>query len=190
MATNDSGPDADTGPISTGFRDGRNRARVMVPPGTIAPFGYLTPQDQFGDVERGNPLPYTLAPDQRRAVGLERETWQLEVVADPESDTKITQLDWQDAEILAPPELWGGGLPGGQLPPVPLQFDPATGLPRQWPLRYTVAHWSAVLRGLAPGTYTLRCRTVDTNGIAQPMPRPFPKSGRVAIHEVPLVVEE
>src|SRR5262245_16527310 len=64
---------------------------------------YLTPSDQFGTVERGNPLPYTLAPVKLREVGLDRETWQLEVVADPESDTKIerplskaqgTALDW------------------------------------------------------------------------------------------------
>jgi DMSO/TMAO reductase YedYZ molybdopterin-dependent catalytic subunit len=38
------------------------------------------------------------------------------------------------------------------------------------------------------GTYTLRCRSIDHNGIAQPMPRPFAKSGRVDIHEVTLVV--
>lgn len=404
MSANEAQPPADVGPISTGFQDGRNRARSTIPPGTIAPLGFLTPQDQFGDVERGNPLPYTLPLEQRRAVGLERETWRLEVVADPESDAKIeqplshelgsaldfaglmklaeqhavrymkgiscnnigeplgmglwegvplrvvvwmarpvenvrrvfysgyhnddptqvfqsslpigrvledppgelpvllcyklngeflsgkrggpvrmvvpeaygfksvkwlqrvvltndyrandtyalgnndlespmktfarfvdvpatakagkpiaitglaqvgvsglakvqysltpedapasaedtyfTRLDWRDAEILPPPELWGGGLPGDRLPSTPLQFDPATGLPRQWPLRYTVAHWSAVLRGVAPGNYELRCRTIDMNGIAQPMPRPFPKSGRAAIQQVSLIVEE
>ena len=52
------------------------------------------------------------------------------------------------------------------------------------------AHWAAVLRGVAPGRYELRCRTIDLNGIAQPMPRPFPKSGRAAIQHVSLVVEE
>jgi hypothetical protein len=89
MAANE-GPSTDAaGRISTGFRDGRNRARAAIPPGTIAPLGFLTPQDQFGDVERGNPLPYTLPPQQRRAVGLERETWHLEVVADPASDTRV-----------------------------------------------------------------------------------------------------
>ena len=72
-----------------GSEDGRHRARGQVPPATIAPLGYLTPQDAFGDVERGNPLPYTLPPERRRAVGLERETWRLEVVADPESDTRL-----------------------------------------------------------------------------------------------------
>jgi len=369
---------------------------------TIAPFGYLTPEAEFGDVERGNPLPYTLDVTRRREVGLERDTWQLEVIADPESNAKIEQplskelgtaLDfkalvqlgqahgvqylkgitcnnigeplgmglwegvplrvliwsvrpmenirrvyyygyhnddpnqifrsslpigrvledapgelpvilcykmngeyltgkrggpvrmivpeaygfksvkwlqrivltnhfaandtyelwnndidspmktfarfgdvpqtapagkrilisglaqvglsglakveycylrkdatspnedlnysherWEDAEILPPPEDWGGGLPGGRLPGVPLLFDRATGRPSQWPLRYTMVHWSAELPALDAGTYTLRCRTVDNNGIAQPMPRPFPKSGRVDIQEMSLVV--
>jgi DMSO/TMAO reductase YedYZ molybdopterin-dependent catalytic subunit len=403
MANPDAKPAADAGPISTGFRDGRMRARVQVPPATIAPLGYLTPQDEFGDVERGNPLPYTLPLERRREVGLERETWRLEVVADPASDTKLeqplsieagtaldfagllelaerhavqymkaitcnnlgeplgmglwegvplrvvlwmarpvenvrrvfyygyhnddpaqifqsslpigrvleeppgelpvllcyklngeyltgkrggpvrmlvpetygfksvkwlqrvvltndyrandtyalgnndlespmktfarfaqvpttaragepitvtglaqvgvsgltqvqywlhpadeplppddphlTRGDWQDADILPSPERWGGCLPGGQLPDTPLQFDPATGAPRQWPMRYTVVHWAAVLRDVAPGRYELRCRTIDLNGIAQPMPRPFPKSGRAAIQHVSLVVE-
>jgi DMSO/TMAO reductase YedYZ molybdopterin-dependent catalytic subunit len=378
-----------------------------VPPATIAPFGYLTPQEAFGDVERGNPLPYTLPPEKRRAVGLERETWRLEVVADPASDTKLerplsnelgTALtfdgllnlaethavryvkaitcnnigeplgmglwegvplrvvvwlarpvenlrrvyyygyhnddpaqvfqsslpigrvledppgelpvllcyklngeylagkrggpvrmlvpeaygfksvkwlqrvvltndyrandtyhagnndlespmktfarfahvpatakagepvpisglaqvgvsglakvqywvhpkgaplpdgddpafpafaggDWRDAAILPPPRRWGGGVPDGRAPDAPLQFDPATGQPRQWPLRYTVAHWATVLPGLAPGAYEVRCRSVDLNGIAQPLPRPFPKSGRAAIQAAPLLVE-
>jgi DMSO/TMAO reductase YedYZ molybdopterin-dependent catalytic subunit len=403
MANSDAKPATDAGPIFTGFRDGRPQARSRLAPTTIAPLGYLTPQEEFGDVERGNPLPYTLPPERRRAVGLERETWRLEVVADPGSDTKLerpltmaaeTALDfsglmqlaerhavqylkaitcnnlgeplgmglwegvplrvvlwlarpvenvrrvfyygyhnddpaqmfqsslpigrvledppgelpvllcyklngeyltgkrggpvrmlvpeaygfksvkwlqrvvltndyrandtyalgnndlespmktfarfaqvpvtaragepitvtglaqvgssglaqvqywlhpadvplppddphlmrgdWQDADILPPPTRWGGGLPGGQLPGTPLQFDPATGTPRQWPMRYTVVHWAAVLRGVAPGRYELRCRSIDLNGIAQPMPRPFPKSGRAAIQHVSLVVE-
>jgi DMSO/TMAO reductase YedYZ molybdopterin-dependent catalytic subunit len=405
MTTPDAKPTADAGPISTGFlEDGRPRARSRTAPTTIAPLGYLTPQEEFGDVERGNPLPYTLPPERRRTVGLERETWRLEVVADPGSDTKLerplsieagtaldfsglmhlaerhavqylkaitcnnlgeplgmglwegvplrvvlwmarpvenvrrvfyygyhnddpAQLfqsslpigrvledppgelpvllcyklngeyltgkrggpvrmlvpetygfksvkwlqrvvltndyrandtyalgnndlespmktfarfaqvpstaragepitvaglaqvgisglvkvqywlhsadvplppddpqltcgDWQDADLLPPPERWGGGLPDGRLPGTPRQFDPATGTPRQWPMRYTVVHWAAVLRGVAPGRYELRCRTIDLNGIAQPMPRPFQKSGRAAIQHVSLVVEE
>lgn len=405
MSVSETKTATDKGPISTGFReDGVMRAHVTVPPDTIAPFGYLTPQDDFGDVERGSPLPYTLPPERRWEVGLERETWQLEVVADPASDSKLehplsieagTALDfdgllrlaeqhgvqymkgitcnnigeplgmglwegvplrvviwlarpvenvrrvayygyhnddpaqmfrstlpigrvledppgelpvllcyklngqfisgqrggpvrmvvpeaygfksvkwlqrvvltndygaddtyqiwnndldspmktfarfaqvpttaqagapitvtglaqvgvsglakvqywlhpadaplppddphfthapWQDANVLPPPQLWGGDLPDGRLPGTPLQFDPETSAPHQWPLRYTFAHWSAVLLGVAPGRYDLRCRSVDLNGIAQPMPRPFPKSGRAEIQRVPLVVEE
>jgi DMSO/TMAO reductase YedYZ molybdopterin-dependent catalytic subunit len=381
-------PVADSGPFNTGYVDGRVQARAAIPQDTIAPLGFLTPQDQFGDVERGNPLPYTLPPERRREVGLERETWRLEVVADPESNTKLEQpmshaagtaldfdglmrlaerhavrylkgvtcnnigeplgmglwegvplrvviwqtrpvenlrrvfyygyhnddpaqifqsslpmllcykingeflsgkrggpvrmvvpeaygfksvkwlqrvvltndyrandtyqsgnndlespmktfarfvhvpsptqagvpiqitglaqvgvsglakvqywlqpddappadgdalfsdADWRDAEILPPPADWG--LAGGPLPDAPLQFDPSTGAPRHWPLRYTIAHWAAGLPGVAPGRYTLRCRSIDMNGIAQPMPRPFPKSGRAAIQHVPLIVE-
>ena len=379
------------------------RARWVEPPATIAPFGYLTPQNEFGDVERGSPLPYTLPPERRREVGLERESWRLEVVADPASNTRLehplsvemgTALDftellrlaelhgvqylkgitcnnlgeplgmglwegvplrvvlwlarpvsnvrrvfyygyhnddpaqvfqsslpigrvledppgelpvllcyklngefltgkrggpvrmvvpeaygfksvkwlqrvmltndyrandtyhqgnndlespmktfarfvqvppttkagvpitvtglaqvgvsglakvqcwlhpadaplppddphferasWQDADLLPPPEHWGGGVPDGRLPGTPLQFDPATGAPRQWPLRYTIAHWAAVLGGVAPGRYDLRCRTIDLNGNAQPMPRPFAKSGRAEIQQASLIVE-
>jgi len=42
---------------------------------------------------------------------------------------------------------------------------------------------------VAPGRYELRCRAVDLNGIAQPLPRPFGRSGVNAIQMVPLTVE-
>jgi DMSO/TMAO reductase YedYZ molybdopterin-dependent catalytic subunit len=391
-------------PVSTGyFEDGRMRSHSTRPRGTIARLGFLTPQDEFGDVERGNPLPYTLPAAVRRAVGLERETWRLEIVADPASDAKLerpmssdlgTALDfeglmkladkhvvrymkgvtcnnigeplgmgvwegvplrvaiwmarpvenirrvyyhgyhnddpaqmfqsslpigrvledppgelpvllcyklngeflsgkrggpvrmvvpeaygfksikwlqrvvltndwkandtyalgnndlespmktfarfvqvpstvsagsqivvaglaqvgvsglakvqcwlhpldaalppddpyfergnWQDATILPPPDHWGGGLPDDRLLAAPLQFDPASGAPRTWPLRYTVVHWSAALDGVPAGRYALRCRSIDLNDVAQPMPRPFAKSGRAEIEHVQIVVE-
>ena len=76
------------GTVSSGVGDdGRPRALWNQP--QIGRHGYLTPQTEWGDVERGNPLPYTLPPEVRRKVGLERETWQLEVVADPESNAKV-----------------------------------------------------------------------------------------------------
>jgi DMSO/TMAO reductase YedYZ molybdopterin-dependent catalytic subunit len=396
-------PAAEPQPVSTGyFEDGRMRAIGTRPPGTIARLGYLTPQAEFGDVERGNPLPYTLPLEVRRQVGLERETWRLEVVADPASDSKLehplsaalgTALDfdglmqlaethavrylkgvtcnnigeplgmglwegvplrvaiwmarpvenvrrvyyygyhnddpaqvfqsslpigrvledppgelpvllcyklngeflsgkrggpvrmvvpeaygfksvkwlqrvvltndwkandtyalgnndlespmktfarfvqvpstmnageqiavtglaqagvsglmkvqcwlhpvdatlpaddpyfdrgdWRDATILPPPDHWGGGLPDDVSPDAPLQFDPATGAPRAWPLRYTVVHWSALLNGVPAGQYVLRCRTIDLNAAAQPMPRPFAKSGRAEIEQVQVTV--
>ena len=62
------------------------------------------------------------------------------------------------------------------------------GKPKQWPLRLGKAHWAALLPGLAAGEYVLRCRTIDAKGQAQPMPRPFKKSGRCDIEEMPLVV--
>jgi hypothetical protein len=80
-------------------------------------------------------------------------------------------------------------LPEGKLPGAPLFFDPASAAPTQWPLRYTVAQWQATLPGVQPGAYRLLCRGIDCNGIAQPMPRPFPKSGRVAIQEATLRVK-
>jgi hypothetical protein len=106
----------------------------------------------------------------------------------PEDDPHFAGLDWQDAEILPPPTGWGGGLPDGQLPGTPLLFDPSTGAPQTWPLRYTVAHWAATLRDVPPGRYVVRCRTIDDNGIAQPMPRPFAKGGKAAIQELALIV--
>jgi hypothetical protein len=96
--------------------------------------------------------------------------------------------NWLDATILPPPADWGGGMPGDWVTASPHQFDPASGRPRSWPLRYTVVHWSARLPGVPAGEYTLRCRSVDLNDIAQPMPRPFPKSGRAEIEQLTLVV--
>lgn len=81
-------------------------------------------------------------------------------------------------------------MPDGKLPPIPLQFDPQTAEPRSWPLRYTIVHWAALLTELRPGRYCLRCRTIDANRIAQPMPRPFPKSGNNAVQEARLVVSD
>jgi len=106
----------------------------------------------------------------------------------PEDDPYFLKAPWQDADMLPPPKDWGGGLADGKLPPTPLQVDPATGRPHQWPLRGTIVHWATLLTDLSPGKYHLRCRTIDANGIAQPMPRPFLKSGHNAIQRVPLLV--
>ena len=57
-----------------------------------------------------------------------------------------------------------------------------------WPMRLTNAHWSAVLPGLPAGKYVFRCRTIDAQGHAQPMPRPFRKSGHAAIESVTFTV--
>jgi DMSO/TMAO reductase YedYZ molybdopterin-dependent catalytic subunit len=109
------------------------------------------------------------------------ETW-------PADDPYFTKAPWKDAEILSAPAKWGGDFPDGKLPPT-LEFDPATGRPARWPLPLTKAHWVARLPGLAAGKYVFRCRTIDANGIAQPMPRPFDKSGRASIEEKPLAVK-
>ena len=52
----------------------------------------LTPHAEFNTVERGNPLPYTLPLEKRREVGLERDTWKLEVFADPQSNSLVKTL--------------------------------------------------------------------------------------------------
>lgn len=50
---------------------------------------YFTPAEQFRDVSRGQPLPHSLSEDKKRKVGLTRETWQLEVVPDPENPATV-----------------------------------------------------------------------------------------------------
>ncbi len=104
-------------------------------------------------------------------------------------DPHFARSNWQDAEILPPPKRWGAELADAPLGDVPLQFDPAMGRPRQWPLRYTLVHWATMVSGAPAGKYLLRCRTIDHQGNAQPLPRPYPKSGRNAIHSVELVVD-
>lgn len=99
----------------------------------------------------------------------------------PDDDPYFKQADWKAVDILPPPNNWGGGLPGGKLPPTPRQVEPATGKPHTWPLRGTIAHWATLLDALPAGQYDVRCRTIDANGVAQPMPRPFPKSGHNVI---------
>jgi len=103
-------------------------------------------------------------------------------------DPYLTRADWQDAKILPPPEHWGGGLPDGPLPPMPGQFD-SQGRPLSWPLRYTIAHWAALLTARDVGQRELCCRSVDANGIAQPLPRPLAKSGHNEIQRTAVTVE-
>lgn len=95
---------------------------------------------------------------------------------------------WQPCTLNPPPADWGGALPEGVLPKDVWGFDPATGRPKDWPMRFSVAHWSATLKNLAPGAYEFRVRSVDLNGYAQPEPRPYPKSGRNEIQYRPIVV--
>ena len=128
--------------------------------------------------------------------GLSKVQYYLVPESEPlsENDPYFTKAQWQDADILPPPEHWGGNLPDDKLPPIPRQFD-AADKPLRWPIPNTIVHWAAVLktpRPLAPqgGKYDLRCRTIDANGVAQPMPRPFPKSGHNAIQKVQIVVED
>ncbi|MBL8851052.1 MAG: molybdopterin-dependent oxidoreductase [Planctomycetaceae bacterium] len=92
---------------------------------------------------------------------------------------------WLDADILPPPSNWGSEIP---LPT--LGFERESGRPLSWPMRLTKVHWATLHPGLPAGDYTLHCRTIDDRGIAQPMPRPFQKSGHAAIENVALKVGE
>lgn len=104
-----------------------------------------------------------------------------------DDDPYFTTAPWTDATILDVPKAWGGDLPSGAIPKDTFGFD-AAGKPKSWPMRLAKAHWAAVLPGLPAGEYTLRCRTIDAKGHAQPMPRPFKKGGRCDIEAVKLVV--
>jgi hypothetical protein len=108
----------------------------------------------------------------------------------PADDPWFTNADWKDAQVLPAPERWGGGLPEGKLPEGTIGIDATSGKPAAWPMRYSIVHWGALLTSLAPGKYDLLCRSIDANGIAQPLPRPFLKAGGNAIHKLPLTVEE
>src|SRR5258706_4268943 len=50
---------------------------------------YFTPTEKFRDVSRGKPLPHSVSDEQKRKVGLTRETWKLEVISDPEHPASI-----------------------------------------------------------------------------------------------------
>lgn len=122
--------------------------------------------------------------------GLDRVQYCVRSQKDPwlSDDPYRSKADWKDALVLPPPSNWGGGLAEGKLPTT-MQTDPATGKPYQWPLPYTIVHWAALLPGLDSGSYDLCCRTIDKNGVAQPLPRTLPKTGFNEIHTVTLVVK-
>lgn len=105
----------------------------------------------------------------------------------PSDDPYFAAAEWIDAAILPPPESWGGDLPGDRIPDGTLGFNPQ-GQPTHWPIRLAKVHWAVLLPPLPPGEYQLRSRTVDDKGHAQPMPRPFRKSGHAALEAVPFKV--
>ncbi len=107
----------------------------------------------------------------------------------PADDPYWTKAEWKDAEILPPPTNWGGGLPGGKLPERTIGIDPVKGTPLQWPMRYTIAHWAALAAGVPAGSYDIICRTVDGNGIPQPLPRPLARTGFNTLQVATLVVK-
>jgi molybdopterin-dependent oxidoreductase-like protein protein len=191
-------------PDAYGFKSVKWLIRVVL---TNAPFGndtyasgnndvdsWMKTSAQFlsrpAKVRAGEPVPVTgLA--QVGISGLTKVQYLLspQDQAWPADDPWFTKADWKDAEVLAAPERWGGGLPQGRLPEGTMGIDAKSGKPIAWPMRYSIVHWGALLANIPPGKYDLRCRTIDANGIAQPLPRPFLKAGGNSIQNVPLTVE-
>ncbi|MBM3970221.1 MAG: hypothetical protein FJ302_10205 [Planctomycetes bacterium] len=118
------------------------------------------------------------------------QVWICPKDKEPENDPNFTTANWTDATILDPPKsgAWGGDLPDGRIPANTQGFEP-DGRPKTWPMRLSKVHWAALLPGLPAGEYRLRSRTIDEKGQAQPMPRPFKKSGHAAIEQVRLIVK-
>jgi DMSO/TMAO reductase YedYZ molybdopterin-dependent catalytic subunit len=106
----------------------------------------------------------------------------------PEGDPYFTTAPWVDAELLGRPKHWGA-LPEGKIPADTFGFD-AKGEPKTWPMRLWKVHWAIELPGLPPGEYTIRSRSIDEKGHAQPLPRPFRKSGHSAIESVVVKIKE
>jgi DMSO/TMAO reductase YedYZ molybdopterin-dependent catalytic subunit len=141
------------------------------------------------EVKPGEPIPVT-GYAQVGISGLSKvQVWiHSNATERPAGDPYFTTAPWTDAQVLAPPKHWGD-LPDGKILAGTLGFDAATGQPRTWPMRLAKIHWAALLPGLPSGAYTLRCRTIDEKGMAQPMPHPFQKSGHSAIESVDITVK-
>ncbi len=99
-----------------------------------------------------------------------------------EADEALPErAEWIPCNLEPPPADWSRVLPDGISPREVLGFDPRTGQPATWPLRYSMVSWFITLKDLKPGSYEVRVRAVDLNGWAQPEPRPLTKAGRNAI---------
>jgi DMSO/TMAO reductase YedYZ molybdopterin-dependent catalytic subunit len=103
-------------------------------------------------------------------------------------DPAWLKADWKPCDLEPAPVDWEGQLPKNVKPKEVWGFDPKTGKPKDWPMRYSYALWSVNLKDLAPGAYEFRVRTIDLNDYAQPEPRPYPKSGRNEIQYKPIMV--
>ena len=112
------------------------------------------------------------------------ECWVRKVSAEQEplseDDPEFLGAPWKPCHIYPQPD-WSSVLPEGTLPKDILGFDPTTGTPATWPLRYGMGFWYFEANNLKPGHYEVRARSVDLNGFAQPEPRPARRSGKNAI---------
>jgi hypothetical protein len=141
------------------------------------------------EVKAGKPIPIT-GVAQSGISGLSKVQYWLhpEKAPYPIDDPYFTKALWQDAQIFSAPDRWGGGLADGNLPAGTIGIDPSTGKPRSWPMQYSIVHWAALIKNVPTGKYVLRCRTIDANGVAQPLPRPFGRSGLNHIEQVSIAV--
>ncbi len=140
-------------------------------------------------VKSGKAIPLT-GVVQCGASGLSRVQFWLKPKSEswPSEDRYFDAAPWKDAEILpAPDDDWGDLPKVKSLPEIRHQTG-ADGKPVTWPLRNTIVHYAALLTNVPEGDYEIRVRTIDANGIAQPMPRPFRKSGDNAIQQMKLSV--
>jgi DMSO/TMAO reductase YedYZ molybdopterin-dependent catalytic subunit len=94
-----------------------------------------------------------------------------------DDDPAWATATWKAASIDPLPATWSNMLSDGVLPKDVWGFT-KDGTPKEWPLRFSIAHWTAVLAGMGPGKFEMRVRTVDKNGFAQPEPRPNQRAGR------------
>ena len=107
--------------------------------------------------------------------GLERVEYWLRPAAGGEikdGDPAWAKAVWHPCVLDPPPADFAAELPPGVDLSRIWGFGPG-GRPKEWPMRFSVAPWSASIERLDPGRYEFRARTVDRNGFAQPEPRPF-----------------
>lgn len=86
----------------------------------------------------------------------------------PAGDPAWKTATWQPCDLAPPANDWKAHLPDGISSKELWGFDPETGKPKEWPVRYSVAMWAAPLQDLKAGAYELRVRAVDQSGLAQP----------------------
>ncbi|MGB0597508.1 MAG: molybdopterin-dependent oxidoreductase [Rubripirellula sp.] len=139
-------------------------------------------------VKPGQPIPVT-GYAQVGISGLKKVQVWMEAKDQPATETGryYATAPWVDAEILPPPKRGTGQWKGLDDSKGMIGFN--EGEPKEWPLQLTRVHWATLLPGLHAGRYTFRCRTIDQQDHAQPMPRPFRKSGYASIEQVSVTVE-
>ena len=97
-----------------------------------------------------------------------------------EDAPELLEAPWKPCELQPEPD-WKEILPKGAKPAQMLGFDQKKFKALSWPPRYGMCAFFVVIRGLTPGEYEIRARSIDLNGYAQPEPRPSQKSGKNSI---------